>query len=314
MHPSTKFKSLPAAPVRKRASRRAGHIQPLVVILMVAVLTLGGTAYWYYRTARALRLAQEASEAGIRLSNGTQKALKRLRAPVEIRFYSLLGEDAAPDSLKAFSGRVGELLSAYDREAGDKILVTSFTARSDENLDAAASDGLRVFNLEKGEPSYLGIRVAREEQAEALARINPEWEEALEADLTRAIIRVSGTQSLADLDEDSPLAEADTTAEVKRAIPGYESMPVDQARQILRDEAFKELKAAGLESQSRLQEARQRLSKAQDTGSEDEQKAAMKQLLEVQAAQTRKLKEVSARLDAQITALERLKGARPTDH
>lgn len=314
MRPITKSTTSPAGPARKRACRRTGRVQPLVVVLVIVVLGIAGAAFWYYRSARARRLAQEASEAGVRLSDTTRRALKRLHSPVEIRFYSLLGEESSPDSLRAFSGRVDQLLSGYEREAGGKIKVTSFTSRSEENLDAAASDGLRVFNLDKGEPSYLGLSVAREDQKESLPRIAPEWEQALEADLTRAILRVSGAESLTEQTAATTQAASDATAEVKRAIPNFDSIPVDQARQILRDAAFKELKAAGTEMQTRIQEARQRLSEAQDAGSEDGQKAAVKQLREVQAAQTAKLKEVSARVDAQITALERLKGVSPTDH
>ena len=167
-----------------------------------------------------------------------------MHSPVEIRFYSLLGEESSPDSLRAFSGRVDQLLSGYEREAGGKITVTSFNSRSDENLDAAASDGLRVFNLDKGEPSYLGLSVAREDQKESLPRIAPEWEQALEADLTRAILRVSGAESLAERDGATTQAASDATAEVKRAIPNFDSIPVDQARQILRDAAFKDVQRA----------------------------------------------------------------------
>ena len=45
-----------------------------------------------------------------------------------------------------------QLLSAYEKESGGKINVTRYNSGSEANLDAAASDGLKVFNLDRGEP------------------------------------------------------------------------------------------------------------------------------------------------------------------
>lgn len=191
--------------------------------------------------------------------------------------------------------------------------MTSYKSRSDADLDAAASDGLKVFNLDKGEPSYLGLSVAQKDRKESLPRISPHWEQALEADLTRAILRVSGSRPFTEPNAAAIQAAKDVDAEVKRFIPNIDSIPVEKGRQILQDRALKELKETALEMQSELHKAQQRLSEARDARSEEEQKAAMKQVRQIQTAQSEMIKEISARLSAQISALERLKGASSSD-
>lgn len=275
------------------------------------MLVIAAGTYGYYRAASAHHIANAQSPKANRLSENTRDALKHLNSPIEIRFFSLLGEADRAAALGAFSTRVDQLLSAYEREAGGKITITRYLSRADVDLDAASSDGIKAFNLDKGEPCYLGLCVVQKKQKEALSRISPEWEQALEADLTRVILRVSGAQSLAALADSAIQADSSAVDEVKRAIPNLDAVPVDQGRQILRDAALKELKAAATEMQTQLQEAQQRLRDAQNTQSEAGQEAAMKQVQQVQTAQTDKLKEISARFNAQITALERLKGVTP---
>ncbi|MCF7731516.1 MAG: GldG family protein [Akkermansiaceae bacterium] len=269
-------------------------------------VAVGG--FWYFRPVPP----SGAAEPGVRLSDSSRAVLSRLKSPLEIRFYALLGEADHLVALKAFSGRVDELLSAYEREAGGNIKVVRNVSRADADLDAAAADGITAFNLNKGEPCYLGLSVAQDDQKESLARITPEWEQALEADLTRAIMRVSGAQSLASLVAAASQAESSTFEEVKRAIPDLETMPVDEGRQVLREASLKELKVAAIAMQTRIQEAEQRLIDAQKNKSEAGLALAMKEVQQAHAAQAEKLKEIAARLDAQVTALERLKGVAPS--
>jgi phosphoglycolate phosphatase-like HAD superfamily hydrolase len=283
------------------------------IIALVILLSAGvGGAVWLYLDAKARTQAHGNADTDIRLSDSTRTALKRLRSPVEIRFYSVLREDPAPDPLRAFSGRVDRLLSAYEREAGDTIMVTRLQSRSAEDMDAASSDGIKAFNLSQGEPCYLGLALRCKDRNETLPRLTPEWEVALEADLTRAILQVSGTRSQPGTDGLSESAR-NAREDIKRAIPDLENVPLEKGRQILRDAAFKELKAAAAEMQRKIEQAQQQLVEARASGSEERQQAAMKRVREAQAAQTEKLKEISARVDAQITALEELKEARPNE-
>ena len=75
-----------------------------------------------------------------------------------------------------------------------------------------------------------------------------------------------------------------------------------------------ELKAAATEMQAEVQQAQQRLSRARNDKSEAEQEAAMKQLQQLQAEQAEKLKQIAARLQAQITVVEQLKSTPSSNH
>ena len=295
---------------RKGFRREAAKAQPIVLILVLLVMILAGGGFWYYRAHQS---AGDGSEVGTQLSDRTLAVLHRLRSPVEIRFYSLLGESDSSDPMQAFAGRVDELLRDYKQQSDGKIKLTRVDSRSDENLEAAAADGITAFNLDQAEPWLLGLSVAQDDQKESLPRLSPEWEQALEADLTRAILRVSGAQSLAAQAEAAALAGSGAVEEVKRAIPDLDSVSLEEGKQMLRDQSLKEAKAEITAMQAELTQARQRLSEAEAAKSEAGKVAAMKQVQQIQAAQAAKLMEVSAVLKAQVTALERLKGVAPSN-
>ena len=291
--------------------REGAKVQTILVVLVFFILGIGVGAFCYYRAARGPSTPTENYEGGSRLSESTRAALKGLGPPVEIRFYSILGQASGSDSLRAFAGRVDHLLSEYQREADGKIKVTRHNSRSESNMDAAASDGIRAFNLDKGEACFLGITVAQQDQKESLPQLSPEWEPALESDLTRALLRVTSAQSVAARVAANAQAnaqgDAEAAEEVKRSLPNLASVSLEEGKQMLRETAMKELKAAMNDIEIQIKEARQRLTKAQSDNSEAEQQAALKQLQQSQAQQAVKLKEIAARLQAQIAALERLK-------
>ena len=101
------------------------------------------------------------------LSDSTKAVLQRLNSPLEIRFYSLLDPASVPDSLPAFAGRVDQLLSAYEQEANGKLKVSPLNTQSPANANAALADGIKPFNLEKGDACFLGIAVASQARKES---------------------------------------------------------------------------------------------------------------------------------------------------
>jgi ABC-type uncharacterized transport system involved in gliding motility auxiliary subunit len=239
------------------------------------------------------------------LSDGTLAVLKRIDSPVEIRFYSLLDPASTSESLRAFTGRVEQLLSLYQQAAHGQIKVTRYTSLADSS-QAAAADGLNPFNLDKGEACYLGVAVVQAGQKESLARLSPDWEPALESDLSRALTRVIDASAPA-----RPAAaarvDAATLDEVKRTFPNLESVSVKEGTQKLRDAAVNDMKAALAELDAQVKDAEQRLTQAQTGTSDAEKQAAIKNLQQIQAAQTEKLKQIAARSAAQIEALKQLK-------
>jgi hypothetical protein len=233
--------------------------------------------------------------------------LKRLDAPVEIRFYSVLDPASVPNSLPAFAARVDQLLAEYQQTANGKIVVTRFKSPSNATSTAASADGIRPFNLDKGDACYLGLTVVQKDHKESLPQLFPEWEQALESDLTRAMVRLIDMNLPARSATGMSATDKAAAEEVKQAIPNLASVSLEEGTRILREAALKELKAAANEMETQVKEAQQRLNLAQTGKSEADQQAAMNHLQRVQAEQGEKLKEIAARLKAQTEAWQRLK-------
>ncbi len=294
-----------------RPGERAGT-RTIFLLLVVCLLGIASGAYWFYRASQrgAASAGGPASGAsGIVLSDSTTSILAGLESSLEIRFYALLDPATVPASVTAFAGRVGQLLSAYQQDAPGKIKVTSFTSQSNSDANAAMADGITVFNLDKGEACYLGITLALNGRKETLPHLSPDWEQALEPDLTRAIIRlVDATRAVA---VPTAVSQINTAAvqEVRALIPDLDAVSVPAGKQILQDAAYKEFTAASKEMQAQVKEAEQRLAEAQKVGTEAEKQAALKHLQQVQAEQIEKLKEIAARSKAQIDTFQQLKAA-----
>ncbi len=301
-----------AARARNRRTGEQARVSGIGLVLVFLLLGIAVGVIWLYRAAHSGPenvTGEPAASQPVALSDSTKAALARLEAPLEIRFYALLDLATVPDSVTAFAGRAGQLLSAYQQEAGGKIKLTSFTAQSNPDAKAAVNDGIAVFNLDKGEACYLGVALVLKGRKETLPYLSPEWEQALEPDLTRAIVRLLDATRPATV----PVAvsQISTTAvqEVKALIPDLAAVSVEQGKEILQAAARKDFTAAAKEMQARLKEAEQRLTQAKNGGTDAEQKAAATHLQQVQAEQTEKLKQIAARSRAQIDAFQQIKAA-----
>jgi len=279
-----------------------------VILLLVLFLSgLGIVAFWFYRGAHQTSTAVVDGAGQLALSESTKSVLGRLASPVEIRFFCILDKKTVPETTYAFTRRVGELLDEFQREAEGRITVTRFTSATDAAMDSAGAAGVRPFNLEKGTPCFLGLAVVRKEQSETLPPLVPEWEAALEFDLARAIARIEGTKPTASPATLAAASNPAITEEVRRTIPDLAAVSVERGKELLREAALQEFKAAAAELQAEVQKAQQRLGLAQQNQSEAEQQAARNHLQQVQAEQTERLKNISARLQDRIDAFERLK-------
>ena len=274
----------------------------LALVCLILVIALG--VYWYYRAPK--NTSPSVGETDLALSESTRTILRTLQTPVKINYYALLNSASTSDLLRAFAERVDQLLSEYEREAGGKITVVRHANRVDAN--AASADGIKPFNLAEGEPCFLGMTIVCNDQKETLGQLGPEWEAALESDLTRAIVRITSASpaSRAVPSHDS-LPDPSVIAEVKRLVPDLASMSLKDGEQVLHDAALKEIRKTMDETERRVKEARQRISQAESSNSEPEKQAALKELQEVQALQTEKLKELATRAQERIQALEQIK-------
>ena len=284
----------------------------MLLVATVFLLGVAASGFWFYTISQggpAGASNAAGSQPNIRLSDATRAVLSRLDSPVEVRFYAVLDPTSVPDSMSAFAGRADQLLSAYQQEARGKIQVTRFNAQSNLDPNAASADGIHAFNLDKGDACYLGIALVFKGRKESLPRLSPEWEGALEPDVTRAIARLlDATQPVA-----IPVAvsQINTAAvqEVKALIPNLATVSVEEGKRILQDAALKDFTAAAKEMAAQVKEAEQRLGQVLQGGSEAEQQAARTHLQQVQKEQTEKLQEIAARSKAQLDAFQQIKAA-----
>jgi len=196
-------------------------------VLAVFFLGLAVGAFWHYRATGDRTANTSGGAEGQQpwaLSDSTKAVLRRLDSAIEIRFYSLLDPASVPAALREFAGRVDQLLSEYQQEANGRIKVTRYNSPSDAAANAASADGLKPFNLDKGDACYLGIVVSQNEQKESLAQLSPEWEQALESDLTRAIIRINNAKRPAPASVARSAPDPLVIEEVKRLIPDLTSV------------------------------------------------------------------------------------------
>jgi len=277
-----------------------------LLLLLVCLVVIGGGIYWFF-SASSHSPADVSGLSHSPLSAATLNALGRLESPLEIRFYSILDPATVPASVTEFAGRVGRLLSAYQQEAGGKIKLTGVTSAFDPKAKAAPADGIAMFNLDKGEPCFLGVALVLGGRKESLPRLSPEWEQALEPDLTRAIIRLEDTARPGPAP--TAVSQINTTAvqEVRALIPDIAGVSLQAGKQILQDAAYKEFAAAAKEMQAQAKDAEQRLADARKNGTDAARQSALRHLQELQAQQAEKLKEIAARSRAQIETFEQLK-------
>jgi hypothetical protein len=224
---------------------------------------------------------------------------------MELRFYSLLDPaSTGGDGTQDFSSRVDQLVSQYEQEAGGKIKVTRVTSVSEATYHAAEADGLKPFNLDKGAACFLGIAVIRGTQKQSLATLAMDWEPALESDVSRAI---------ADVDAATPRparpakANVATIEAVKRVLPNLDSVTVAEGAQKLRAASLAQFEKTATEMQARVKQAEDRFLQAQNSHSDAEQTAALKDLKQVQKDQEARLKEIVFESKAQLEALQQLK-------
>jgi vacuolar-type H+-ATPase subunit H len=287
--------------------RHPGEHASARIIIPALVFFLAGaalSAVWFSRGG----WHHSDAENPAALSDATKAVLQHLDSPVEIRFYSMLDASSVPESVRVFAGRVDQLLAQYEQAGGDRVRVVRCKSFSNSSANAAEADGIKAFNNDKGDACFLGIAVVCGGQKESLPQLAPEWEQALEPDVTRAIARAvearPGTQ---------PLARTDTATldSVRKAIPNLEAVSLEEGTKVLRDASLAQFKQAAEEMQAQVKDAEQRFIRAQGDQSEAAQQAAAEQLQKIQAEGTRKLQQIAQDAHAQIAALQQLKKTAP---
>ena len=271
----------------------------------------GASAAWFYHGSPhdGTAAAPDADNAApLTLSDATKTILQNLNSPVEIRFYSMLDTSSVPDSVQAFAGRVDQLLAQYQQAGGKRVHVVRSTVLSNASARAALADGLKAFNIEKGDSCFLGIAIVCGSQKESISRLAPEWEQALEPDLTRAIARAAEPQPGAQTPAAPDTASFDA---VKKALPNLDAMSLEDGKQALHDVSMGQFVQAAEEMKSQVEDAEQRFIQAQGSQSEQARQAAVLELQKIRAAGLLKLQKIAHDSQAQIVALQQIKQATP---
>ena len=105
---------------------------------------------------------------------------------------------------------------------------------------------------------------------------------------------------------------AEVVASINRLIPDVNATSVETANQIFHAEFMKQCGEASTEIETEMNAAQQRVVQAQNSGSPTDLAAAQKNLSEVQLAQGEKIKQIAARLTAQMAVFQRLKAGATT--
>src|SRR5262245_20578303 len=130
-------------------NRKAKNILVLVVGLMGVV---AAALCFYAATRRGTTNPSDNAEAQQQsaLSENTRAVLKKLDAPVQIRFYALLDRASVPVATQEFARLIDQLLTEYEREGNGNVEMTRYTSRSEVKAAAvaAAADGFKPFNLD----------------------------------------------------------------------------------------------------------------------------------------------------------------------
>jgi hypothetical protein len=264
------------------------------------ILGAAVTAFWLRHPGKTPAPAP----AAVQLSDSTRSILSRLGKPVEMRFYSVLDPNAGA-ALSEFSHQAEQLLSALQQQANGKISVVFYDSPTNATPNTARADGIKGFDLDKGEGSYLGVALSCGGKKEVLPQLAPEWSSALEADLSRAIGRVEETEATR-MTAGQSAANSEAMQAIKQQIPNYTNVSLEDGIHLLREASLKEFTAVVSEMQAQVQEAQKQLQQAQ-SGSTTDQEAALKHFQDLQNLQGQKLKEIAAKSHVQIEAWKKLK-------
>ena len=124
------------------------------------------------------------------LTDGTKAILKNIDGEVEIRLYFSQG-DGAPMFLKSYAARVEDLLDEYSQHANGKVSIKKLNPEPfSVEEDSASLDGVTGRRMPSGDQFYFGLAVSFLDQTETIAILDPERENLLEYDVSRAISSV----------------------------------------------------------------------------------------------------------------------------
>jgi hypothetical protein len=295
----------------------AGSARPIVLGMALFLVGVGVSALLFYHRSEPSTATQPTETNTVSANSAARETpltpttialLKSLASPVEIHFYLILDPATASQATKAFAGRAGHLLEQYQQHGNGKIKLVSTDTLSDANAKAAAADGIKAFNLEKGDACFLGIAVVCNKQKAALSQLSPDFEPALESDITRAIQQVCESQPPGHAAPvATPAPDPEMIAAVKKAVTNIDAVSAEEGASIIRQANLDELAGTVLDMDTKIKAAESAYQQAETNHSEADQQAARAQIQQLQAEQAAKLKKLFAKTQAEVQAFQLLK-------
>lgn len=173
-----------AANIRQRYGQLSLGALALVFLAAVGLVNL---------TLRGVRL--DLTEAGLyTLSDGTRNVLNGIPEPIRLYFFVSRGALADSPGLRAWAGRVEDMLLEFEAAADGRLEVSVIDPPPfSEEEDRAAAFGLQAVRLQvSDEPLYFGVAGSNAVGGEeVIAFMQPQREQFLEYDLAKMVHTLS---------------------------------------------------------------------------------------------------------------------------
>ncbi len=128
------------------------------------------------------------------LSQGTVNIVKELDTKVNIRYYRTEDKDILPEPIQVYIRRVEDILNEYKKRSKGKIEVELLNPEPDSDEEVAAvQDGINRNTLNLVESFYNGLVVQCLDKKVTLPTVDPQQEELLEYELSRAVAEVTSS-------------------------------------------------------------------------------------------------------------------------
>lgn len=250
---------------------------------------------------------QVVTQTAVNLSPTTVSVLHRITTPVEIRFYTMWKKSHGTARLEQFSGRIDQLLAEYHAVAGDRLVIRKIdNSNGPSGESAAQADGITALHRSSDKLEWFGITVAADGQKAVMARLNPDWQDAFEFDLSRAIAQVSGQGAAAAVVVNPAPSDEATVTALLQSMP--ELPELTQAERVLKvqNAARTEFATAAKNFVAEIDAAKNNLAAARAGGNQAQIDAALAELNQLQNSQAERLGELSQTFRAQLAALDHI--------
>lgn len=129
------------------------------------------------------------------LSPGTREILSTLKHDTVLKLFYSRDDAHAPVHIKNYARRMMDFLSEYEKHGSGRLTIEHIDPEPDsEAEEEAVNYGISGVDLPAGERIYFGLAAVAADQEAAIPMLDPNREEQLEYDITRAIARVQSPE------------------------------------------------------------------------------------------------------------------------